>query len=346
MIRKSIRISQFITLCAGLAIFHSCVPARQFEDLKKKETTCQDENKRLVSENEQNGIKITELSAKVDDLEKDVKNLVQDSTAMGASYRRLSEVHTDLTNSYDKLLLVNDKLLAGNTEETKRLIAQLIQIKEDLIRKEDKIKKDSISLADREQKLNEMQTSLKEKDARVEELQAILNRGDSSVNALRKAVSDALLGFQGSGLSVNQRAGRVYVSMEESLLFASGSTVIEKKGEEALRELAKVLVKNKDINILVEGHTDNVPISGTLSSGARDNWELSVLRATSVVKIILSGSGIESTRLTAAGCGSYKPIDTANTTDARKKNRRTEIILSPKLDELVKLLDEINKDKK
>lgn len=342
---KSRKITSFITLFIVIVVLHACVPARQFDDLKKKESTCQDENKALRSDNEQLGIKSTELTSQVDELEKSVKALVNDTTVQGTSYRRLTDLYSELTKSYDKLLSNNEKLLAGNTEETKRLIAQLIQIKEDLIKKEDKIKKDSLSLADREFKVNELQASLKEKDERVRELQSILNRGDSSVNALRKVVSDALLGFQASGLTVNQRDGRVYISMEERLLFASGSTSIEKKGEEALRELAKVLVKNKDINILVEGHTDNVPISGTLSSGARDNWELSVLRATSVVKIILSGSEIEPSRLTAAGRGSYQPIDLANTAEARKKNRRTEIILSPKLDELMKLLDQINQTK-
>jgi chemotaxis protein MotB len=338
----STRIPLFITVCSVLVIFNACVPARQFDDLKKKEAGCQDENKQLRADNEQFSISNTELASQVEELSKNVKTLVNDTTTQGISYRRLTDLYSELTKSYEQLLSNNEKLLAGNTEETKRLIAQLIQIKEDLIKKEDKIKKDSLSLADREFKLSELQLSLSEKDARVKELQAILNRGDSAVNALRKVVSDALLGFQGNGLSVHQKEGRVYVSMEERLLFASGSTSIEKKGEEALRELGKVLVKNKDINILVEGHTDNVPISGTLPSGAKDNWELSVLRATSVVKIILSASEIEPARLTAAGRGPYQPIDVANTSDARKKNRRTEIILSPKLDELMKLLDQIN----
>ncbi|HNQ61103.1 MAG TPA: OmpA family protein [Bacteroidia bacterium] len=342
---KSRRIQQIITFSIVAFLFSACVPARQFEDLKKKESNCQDENKQLRSDNEQFGIKNTELSSQVEELSKNVKTLVNDTTTQGISYRRLTDLYNELTKSYEKLLSNNERLLAGNTEETKRLIAQLIQIKEDLIKKEDKIKKDSLSLAERELRVSELQANLNEKDARVRELQDILNRGDSAVNALRKVVSDALLGFQGAGLTVDQREGRVYVSMEERLLFASGSTSIEKKGEEALKELSKVLVKNKDINILVEGHTDNVPISGTLPSGAKDNWELSVLRATSVVKIILSGSEIDPSRLTAAGRGPYKPIDTANTSDARKKNRRTEIVLSPKLDELMKLLDQINQTK-
>jgi chemotaxis protein MotB len=345
MKNKSNRILHFITFLTAVLLFQGCVPSRQFEDLKKKESECRSENEKLRTDNEQLGIKTTELSAQIEELEKNVRTLVNDTTSQGTSYRRLTDLYNELMKSYDKLLYNNEKLLAGNTEETKRLIAQLIQIKEELIQKEDKIKRDSLSLAERELTLNELQASLSEKDARVRELQSILNRGDSTVNALRKAVSDALLGFQASGLSVDEREGRVYVSMEERLLFASGSTAIEKKGEEALKELGKVLLKNKDINILVEGHTDNVPISGTLPSGARDNWELSVLRATSVVKIILAGSGIEPSRLTAAGRGPYQPVDKANTTDARKKNRRTEIILTPKLDELMKVLDQINQSK-
>ncbi|MCC7233634.1 MAG: OmpA family protein, partial [Bacteroidia bacterium] len=155
-------------------------------------------------------------------------------------------------------------------------------------------------------------------------------------------VSKALWGYQGNGLSVNQKNGRVYVSMEERLLFASGSTNVEKKGEEALHDLARVLEKNPDINVTVEGHTDDVPISGTLPSGARDNWELSVLRATSVVKIILKDSDINPIRLTAAGKGPYQPVDPAKTAEARKKNRRTEIILAPQLDELMKLISSVH----
>src|SRR5213079_3206872 len=133
--------------------------------------------------------------------------------------------------------------------------------------------------------------------------------------------------------------GKVYVSMEEQLLFASGSTNVEKRGEDALKKLGEVLETNKDINVMVEGHTDDVPISGTLPSGAKDNWELSVLRATAVTKIILKNSGVMPGRLTAAGRGPYVPVETGNSPEAKRKNRRTEIILTPKLDELLKVLE-------
>lgn len=329
-----------VTLYSG---FSSCVPARQFEDLQTKEKNCQDEAYRLRNENQGLKTENTELKSASAEMQKNISQLTRDTSEMGTSYQRLTNLYSELTKSYDKLLSNNEKLLAGNTEETRKLILQLNAAREDLQRREDQMKKDSLALNDRENKLGELRENLKNKQARVDELETILKSADSTVNLLKNAVSNALMGYENNGLSVYQKEGRVYVSMEERLLFASGSTVIEKNGENALKELAKILASNKNINILIEGHTDNVPISGTLPSGAKDNWELSVLRATSVAKIILNNSSIDPVRLTASGKGSYKPIETTNSSEARKKNRRTEIILSPKLDELAKLLDQFGK---
>ena len=136
---------------------------------------------------------------------------------------------------------------------------------------------------------------------------------------------------------MNKKNGKVYVSLDNSLLFTSGSYDVEAKGTEVLKKLAKVLEQNQDINIVVEGHTDNVPLKG--SGDIRDNWDLSVKRATSVVKIITTSSKVDPKRLTAAGRSEYLPLDVSNTTDGRKKNRRIEIILTPKLDELFELLE-------
>lgn len=317
----------------------SCVPARQFNDLQKKEKACEDENSKLKSDNQDLNTKNTEMQAEINDLQKRVSNLQRDTTEEGSANRRLTQLYDELTKSYDKLLSNNEKLLAGNTAETKKLISQLNQTREDLQKKEDQLKKDQKSLSDNEQRLNELKNSLKDREAKVAELQSILSKKDSAVAALKKAVTDALLGFENNGLTVTQKNGKVYVSLEEQLLFASGSTIVEKKGEQALKQLASVLEKNKDINVLVEGHTDDVPISGALPSGAKDNWELSVLRATSVVKIITKNSAIAPTRLTAAGRGPYVPIETGSSPEVKRKNRRTEIILTPKLDELLKVLE-------
>jgi len=168
-------------------------------------------------------------------------------------------------------------------------------------------------------------------------LEAILNKKDSTVNALKSKVQNALLGFENNGLTIEQKNGKVYVSLDESLLFASGSYNVDSEGKKVLQKLGGVLEKNKDVNVLVEGHTDNVPYKG--SGVIKDNWDLSVLRATSVVKIILSKSKIDESRLTAAGRGEHFPIASNDSAEGRKKNRRTEIILTPKLDELFEILE-------
>ncbi len=324
----------------GISIYlTACVPAQKFENLQKSEKDCRDENTKMKSDNLDLKTKNTELAASIDDLQKRVSNLQKDTTEGGNAHRRLTDLYNELMKSYDKLLGNNEKLLAGNTEETKKLIAQLNQTKEDLQKKEDQLKRDQQSLSDSETRLNELKSSLKDREARVTELQSVLSQKDSAVAALKKTVTDALLGFENNGLTITQKNGKVYVSLEEQLLFASGSTIVEKKGEQALKQLATVLEKNKDINVLVEGHTDDVPISGTLPSGAKDNWELSVLRATSVVRIITKNSTVTPGRLTAAGRGPYLPVETGSSPEAKKKNRRTEIILTPKLDELLKVLE-------
>ena len=332
------RISKIITLFT-ICIMTACIPERQFEDLKAKEKQCQDDNVKLKADNASLTTQTAEQLASINDLQKQVKELTSDSSQRGSQMSRLQNLYTELTKSYDKLLANNEKMLAGNTEETKKLIAQLNKTQEELQKKEDLVKKDTKDLDDKQKNLEELKAGLKDREAKVAELQSILSRKDSVVSALKKKVTDALLGFNNNGLTVEQRNGKVYVSLEERLLFATGSIVIDKKGEEALRQLATVLEKNPDINILVEGHTDDVPIKGAISSGAKDNWDLSVLRATSVVKIITNYSSVDPKRLTAAGRGPFVPIDTGKTEEARRKNRRTEIILTPKLDELLKVLE-------
>jgi chemotaxis protein MotB len=157
------------------------------------------------------------------------------------------------------------------------------------------------------------------------------------VNSLKRSVSEALTGFENQGLSVTQKNGKVYVSLDEKLLFPSGSTTVDPKGVAALKKLAGVLEKNPEISINIEGHTDDVPVIP--GSNFRDNWDLSVLRATSIVRILLQGSSIDPKRLSVSGRGEFFPVDPSKTAEARQKNRRTEIILSPRLDELFKLIE-------
>lgn len=184
--------------------------------------------------------------------------------------------------------------------------------------------------------LTEKENLLIERERALNELQAELARRDSITKRLNDVLRDALLSFQSDELSVEVKNGKVYVSMSDKLLFRSGSASIEDKGKEAIRVLADVLDKNKDIDILIEGHTDTIPIKTAVY---KDNWDLSVARATSIVRILTNEYQISPLRLTASGKGEYAPKASIDTEEGRARNRRTEIILSPKLNEIMKLLE-------
>jgi len=325
-----------IVIAAAAILISSCVPSRQFDELQAKEKQCREEVDSLRTENRNLHSANAELNTRIEKLSKDNQSLVTDTAQMGTAMSRLNGLYGELNKSYDRLIANQDKMLAGSNAETKKLIAQLQTTQEDLQKKEDKLGKTERELNEKEKYLNELNGTLRDRENKIAELQGAMNRKDSAVSALRNVVSNALLGFKENGLTVSVKNGKVYVSLEERLLFQSGSTVVDKKGEEALKQLAKVLEKNPDINVLIEGHTDNVPIA---SGPIKDNWDLSVMRATSVVRIMSSNPKVNESRLTAAGRSEFLPIDKANTPEARKKNRRTEIILTPKLDELFKVLE-------
>ncbi len=173
--------------------------------------------------------------------------------------------------------------------------------------------------------------------ARMAELEQALAARDKALDDLRRKVAGALTGFDGKGLSITTRDGKVYVSMDDKLLFKSGSFEIDPTGAEAVRGLATVLAANPDINIMVEGHTDDVPYNG--NGPIRDNLDLSAKRATTVTRLLLENKDIDPARVISAGRGEWLPITLGTSTEARAKNRRTEIILTPKLDELLSIVD-------
>jgi len=201
--------------------------------------------------------------------------------------------------------------------------------------KEGKTLGESLNMS--QSQVDKLSADLKVREARLAELQRILDEKDAAVKNLRASVSNALLGFNDKDLTINVRNGKVYVSLAEQLLFNSGSTKVDPKGVEALKKLAQVLQEQKDVNVVVEGHTDDVPIAkGTV--GMQDNWDLSVLRATEITRI-LTNAGVSPDRVTPSGRSKYVPLETGTTKEARQKNRRTEIILTPKLDELFQILE-------
>jgi chemotaxis protein MotB len=313
----------------------SCVPSRQFDELQAKEKQCNEDLEKLKTENRNLTSANADLNTRIDNLSKENQTLIKDTTNLGTAMARLNGLYSELNKSYDRLISNQEKTIAGSNAETKKLIAQLQDAQEELQKKEDTLNKTSRALTEKEQYLNELSSTLRERENKINELQSVLDKKDSAVAALKNTVNNALLGFKDNGLTVSVKNGKVYVSLEERLLFQTGSTDVDKKGEEALKQLAKVLEKNPEINVMVEGHTDNVPITG---GPIKDNWDLSVMRATAVVRILTSNKKVQPSQLTAAGRSEYFPIDKSNTAEARKKNRRTEIILTPKLDELLKVL--------
>lgn len=316
----------------------SCIPARKYEEMQTREQKCNDENKTLRVENQDLNTKLTEQASQLTDIKKRMSALESDTTVIGKSLRTMTRNYDKLNDTYELLLQKNRELLAGNAQETKKLSGELSTTLDELQRKQDAIKEMERDLDAKKKSLEELNKELMRREIRVNELEEILRQKDQAVDELKKKVQAALVGFENNGLTIQQKNGKVYVSLDEKLLFASGSTTVDPKGVEALKKLAKVLEQNADINVMIEGHTDNVPYNSAGGS-IKDNWDLSVLRATNILKVIVNNSKVSPSRLTAAGRGEYMPVDPANTAEARKKNRRTEIILTPKLDELFKVLE-------
>ena len=325
-----------LIVIAAFSVAYACVPARLLDESKAKLNECETERSALKKATQENDAKIAELKEQMTKNEKENLGLRRDTSIIGSNYRNLTSKYDKLNQLNEQLMDRLNKLLSGSEKDNSKLSGDLQMTQEQLLKKQDELKALEAKLLLQRLDLDALSAELKKREARVNELEDILKKKDQAATDLKKKLSDALLGFENKGLTITQKNGKVYVSMDESLLFASGKTNVEARGVEALKNVAKVLEQNVDINVLVEGHTDDVPMKG--AGEIKDNWDLSVIRATSVTKIMLGAAKIDSQRITAAGRGEFFPLDPAKTPEARKKNRRTEIILTPKLDELLKVL--------
>ncbi|MHC1703121.1 MAG: OmpA family protein [Tenuifilaceae bacterium] len=333
--------------CLGVifaSIMLACVPAKEFQALQDKNLKCEDEREQFSTENESLNVRVTELDTKLKVLQAEVDKLLADSANRAVELKQLREDKERLSSRYAELQQLQTNLMQGNQQETRKVLSQLQITQKELQDKEDALKELERKLYQRKIGLDKMQTDLdklnkelEQRNARLIELEKILHSKDSIVLALKKKVTDALYGFEGKGLSITMQNGKVYVSLEEKLMFKSGKYDVDPKGASALKQLIPVLEQNPDINILIEGHTDDVPYKG--NTELLDNWDLSTKRATTILRILVNGSKINPARVTAAGRSQYVPLDKAKTPEARQKNRRTEIILTPKLDELFKILE-------
>jgi len=304
----------------GLVFFlSSCIVSKKkYDDVLaqkvKTEGELADKSKQLESAN-----------ASLKELNESLTKLKQDTADLNQSYRVTSQKLNDLNKEYDQLNSYYKNLL-NNSGKLNRDLAQ---------------QKDQLfaiqSNLERTRKLNDsLSTSLIEREKKVQELEQVLANKDKAVQDLKNRISNALLNFKENDLTVKVKNGKVYVSLAEQLLFGSGSISVDAKGVTALQQLAKAIKDQKDIQIMIEGHTDNVPISKK-SQYMQDNWDLSVMRATSITKI-LTKAGVSANQVTAAGKGEYSPLAANDNAQNKQKNRRTEIIITPNLDELFKIL--------
>lgn len=311
---------RFITLALPVMMI-SCVSTKKFNDLQGR------------------------YNRDTEELKKEVMVLTTRNNELSASEDRLKNLNDELTGHLEKLryeqeLLTRsqqilqkekasleaqiDALRKGTSAEISGLLSELQQARNDLNIREDK--------------LRESERTLQERNARLMELQEALRQKEEAVNRLRQVVTHALTGFNNNGLTVFEKNGKVYVSLEEQLLFKSGQWEVDPRGQQALRDLASVLAQNPDINVMVEGHTDDVPMRG--ASQVKDNWDLSVMRATAVTKVLLQNKQVDPVRIIAAGRSEYLPLEAGQSAEARRKNRRTEIILTPRLDELLRMIED------
>ena len=305
----------------------------------------------LLSENERVTNKLTdnekmvlqlndaleEKEGKILIIENLLSELRNDSVHNGKALTILQDKYNELSDTYDLLTSKSSRYMADKAKETKKLLEQLEQVQTALFAKEDELNNLSNSLDIKEKELRLAEDELSARSIRVTELEAIINRKDSMVTSLKNSISKALIGLEGEGLTIEQRNGKVYISLEEDLLFASGKYVVNNGGITALNKLATALSVQTDLEILVEGHTDDIPLSG--KGLVKDNWDLSVMRATNVVKVLTKNPSLNPLQLTAAGRAEFSPISSNETKEGRSSNRRIEMILSPNLDDLFDLLD-------
>ena len=308
-----------------LALATSCISPKVYKELEGKYNKLKNENRSLLEENETLLSEKTKAQNALNELQSAYDDAVAQRDKLQSDYNATKANYDNLKGSYSALEANSSAALAENSKKNRELLAQL-EAKEQ-------------ALASENQRLNTLKKELDSRSQRVAELERVIASKDAELRNLKDAISRALTDFEGKGLTVEQRDGKVYVSMENKLLFQSGSWAVGSEGKRAVEQLGSVLADNPEIAILIEGHTDNVPYKG--NSQLSGNWDLSTKRATAIVNILQSSSKIKAENLTAAGRGEHAPIASNETTEGKAKNRRIEVILTPKLDEIKKLLNDI-----
>ncbi|MUU78593.1 OmpA/MotB family protein [Winogradskyella endarachnes] len=318
-------IKRISILALTITLFSSCVSKQIYTDLEDKYADLKKENRTLTDEMAELEKEKTKVSNDLNELQSAYESAISERDKLQADYAAAKTNLETLKASYKALEENSSASIAKNSQKNRELLAQL-EAKEQ-------------ALAMENERLNTLKKELESRSQRVAELENVIASKDAAMNNLKDAISKALTNFEGKGLTVEQRNGKVYISMENKLLFESGSWYVGAQGKQAVKQLGNVLAENPEISVLIEGHTDNVPYKG--NEQLSGNWDLSAKRATAIVNILRENEAINPENLTAAGRGEFAPIASNETTAGKAKNRRIEVILTPKLDEISKLLNEI-----
>ncbi|GAA4275277.1 OmpA/MotB family protein [Aquimarina mytili] len=318
-------IKKIALLALAGTLMTSCVSSKvhkelegKYASLKRKYRKTNDKFTALKRANDADKKALAQLEDEYQKLKAERDNLEGKYNAAQANYNNIKD-------SYDALERNSSAAIAANSKKNRELLSKL----------EDKER----ALAEERTRLDNLQRDLEARSRRINELESLIAAKDAKMQGLKNAISKALRNFEGKGLTVEERNGKVYISMENKLLFESGSWAVGAQGQKAVRQLGKVLGGNPDIAVLIEGHTDDDPFTGNAQLSG--NWDLSTKRATAIVNILLQNKQIDPQNLTAAGRGEFAPVASNETNEGKSKNRRIEVILTPKLDEITKLLNDI-----
>ncbi|MBK6729455.1 MAG: OmpA family protein [Bacteroidetes bacterium] len=330
---------QIFFTAAIAAILISCVPARQYQDTLTAKDKAETE--------------VKSLNTRIDDLDAEVKSLKDYVKEQSDTIRRRTNDLEDLQNRYDNMVRTNSQLRETEDLLNNRInqllaisASENVKLSEDITAKEKLLSDKEMALQQKEfqleaerRSIDSLQASIVTKENRIQELETAINSLNEKLSSVMGSLEKALAGFNSSDLTIEQRGGRIYINISEKLLFASGSTTIDANGKKALKQVADALREQKDVRIMVEGHTDNVPLKS--ANYPKDNWDLSVLRATTIVKILTTEYGVDAKMLQAAGSGEFQPVASNSDASGRSLNRRTEIVIMPDLTVIADILNKM-----
>lgn len=313
--------------CVVLSLTTSCVSKKIYQDLENKYADLKKEHNALSDENGALKASKNQLELDKTNLQTELDKTKTERDKLAADYAATKKSLDNLKASYAALEKDSNEALEANITKNRQLLAELEAKQKALTAEQDR--------------LNKLKKDLEASSKRLAELEKMMADKDAAMKKLKETLTKSLKAFEGKGLTVTEKDGKVYVSMENKLLFESGSWTVGAEGKKAVDLVGKVLGDNPEISVLIEGHTDNDKITGTIGGGVENNWDLSTKRATAIVNILSANTKVKKENLTAAGRGEYAPLMSNESAEGKAKNRRIEIILTPKLDEISKMLNEL-----